>query len=57
MAASFSFDHFGLFGLVGLSFEERDLLRDLGARYAQYRREVPMLVPWPRAPKSGRKQG
>jgi protein-S-isoprenylcysteine O-methyltransferase Ste14 len=99
LAASFAFDHFGLFGLkqegrpafrtpglyrivrhplmlgiligiwaaprmsvghvvfaasltvyilVGVRFEERSLLRDLGETYARYRSEVPMLLPWPR---------
>jgi protein-S-isoprenylcysteine O-methyltransferase Ste14 len=35
--------------LVGVHFEERALLRDLGERYVRYRAEVPMLVPWPLA--------
>ena len=41
---------------VGLYFEERALLRRFGEEYAQYRREVPMLIPglklaaWRRAP-------
>jgi len=36
--------------LVGLGFEERDLLRQFGERYRRYRDEVGMLVPrvrWP----------
>jgi protein-S-isoprenylcysteine O-methyltransferase Ste14 len=33
--------------LIGVYFEERALLRELGERYVQYRAEVPMLVPWP----------
>lgn len=34
--------------LLGLALEERDLLRTFGDRYAAYRAEVPMLLPWPR---------
>jgi methanethiol S-methyltransferase len=34
--------------LVGVHFEERSLLRELGESYARYRSEVPMLLPWPR---------
>jgi protein-S-isoprenylcysteine O-methyltransferase Ste14 len=40
--------------LVGVHFEERALLRELGDRYAQYRAEVPMLVPWPRGRRAGK---
>ena len=32
--------------LVGLYFEERDLLRRFGDRYRAYQREVPRLLPW-----------
>jgi methanethiol S-methyltransferase len=31
--------------LVAVQFEERDLAREHGARYAEYRRRVPMLIP------------
>ena len=31
--------------LVAMQLEERDLLVALGARYAAYRKTVPMLVP------------
>jgi protein-S-isoprenylcysteine O-methyltransferase Ste14 len=34
--------------LVGLRFEERALLRELGPAYADYCRRVPKLLPWPR---------
>ncbi len=36
------------YALIGLAFEERDLLRTFGEQYAAYRAEVPMLLPWPR---------
>lgn len=32
--------------LVGLYFEERDLVRQFGDRYRRYRQEVPKLLPW-----------
>lgn len=32
--------------LVGVAFEERELIREFGRRYAAYRAEVPMLIPW-----------
>jgi methanethiol S-methyltransferase len=36
--------------LVGVWFEERDLVKAFGVKYAEYRKRVPMLVPW-RSPK------
>jgi protein-S-isoprenylcysteine O-methyltransferase Ste14 len=33
---------------IALHFEERDLVTEFGDAYVQYRREVRMLVPWPR---------
>jgi protein-S-isoprenylcysteine O-methyltransferase Ste14 len=31
--------------LIAIRFEERDLLAEHGARYSEYRKQVPMLVP------------
>jgi methanethiol S-methyltransferase len=37
-----------LYVLIGIYFEERDLIRHFGERYLEYRQRVGMLVPWPR---------
>ena len=37
--------------LVGVTLEERDLVAAFGARYEEYRRRVPMLIPF--LPKGG----
>jgi protein-S-isoprenylcysteine O-methyltransferase Ste14 len=37
--------------LIALQLEERDLIAAMGAQYRNYRREVPMLLPWPRRPR------
>jgi protein-S-isoprenylcysteine O-methyltransferase Ste14 len=34
--------------LIGISFEERDLVSQFGERYLRYRERVGMLFPWPR---------
>jgi protein-S-isoprenylcysteine O-methyltransferase Ste14 len=36
--------------LVAIQLEERDLVRDYGRDYEQYRRQVPMLAPIPKRP-------
>ncbi len=33
--------------LIGIVYEERDLLRAYGTEYERYRRQVSMLFPWP----------
>ncbi len=38
---------------VGISLEERDLVDLFGDQYRQYRKQVSMLVPWPRLRKQG----
>ena len=36
--------------LIAVRFEERDLVREFGSSYEEYRRRVPMLVPFSKAP-------
>jgi len=38
--------------LIALQLEERDLLHYFGEQYEQYRRRVPMLLPWMSKPRS-----
>jgi methanethiol S-methyltransferase len=38
-----------LYILVGIWFEEKDLVAAYGAKYAEYRAKVPMLLPWRRS--------
>ena len=45
---------FTVYILIGIAFEERDLVRQFGERYRSYREQVGMLVPRPgRRPRSG----
>jgi protein-S-isoprenylcysteine O-methyltransferase Ste14 len=34
--------------LIGIQFEERDLVASLGDAYREYRKAVPMLIPFTR---------
>jgi methanethiol S-methyltransferase len=45
--------------LVGIAFEEHDLIRSLGGTYAAYRARVPALIPrpWPRRRSPGTQPG
>jgi len=43
--------------LVGIAFEERDLVRQFGERYRAYRRQVGMLLPRLRASEPARREG
>lgn len=43
--------------LLAIQFEERDLIRDHGKRYEEYRRSVPMLIPFMGRRGSSRKSG
>ncbi len=37
---------FSIYILIGIRFEERDLVRQFGAAYLEYRQRVGMVVPW-----------
>lgn len=41
--------------LIGIHFEERDLMKVLGEPYLRYREATPMLLPWPKGLFGGRK--
>ena len=42
--------------LIGIAFEERDLIRTFGEEYRRYRREVAMLLPLPKLRAKARTQ-
>lgn len=42
---------FSVYILIGIAFEERDLVRQFGERYRTYREQVGMLIPRARSPK------
>jgi len=41
---------FSAYILIGIAFEERDLLQQFGERYRTYREQVGMLIPHARPP-------
>lgn len=43
--------------LVAVVFEERDLIAHFGRHYEEYRRRVPMFVPWRGQPRPARERG
>jgi len=42
--------------LIAIQFEERDLIHEHGASYEEYRRRVPMLIPFSRVPERTRSE-
>jgi len=48
---------FSVYILIGIAFEERDLLRQFGERYRRYREQVGMLIPYPRSPRPATSDG
>jgi protein-S-isoprenylcysteine O-methyltransferase Ste14 len=39
---------------IAIRFEERDMVRAHGGKYAVYRKRVPMIFPWPRSKRTSR---
>lgn len=39
---------------IAIRFEERDMVRAHGGKYAVYRKRVPMILPWPRSTRTAR---